>query len=141
MKNKHMNRVSLIMASSMLLSLAPNLQAKAAVAESNISYSNDFEKSVLPDDISGVLTSKDVSIASLGENNKALKFTSKFDGTDDWDNNKHEFAYDVKSDEVITKKAKLEYDVIIPTKNKGFDGLIKSAGGVNTYNSETDSQA
>ena len=138
MKNKHMNRVSLIMASSMLLSLASNLQAKAAVAGSNISYSNDFEKSVLPDDISGVLTSKDVSIDSLGENNKALKFTSKFDGTDDWDNNKHEFAFNYSSLKDLTKGAKIEYDIIIPTNNKEFSGIMKSAGGFTTHDTVED---
>ncbi|MBE6051471.1 MAG: mannanase [Clostridium sp.] len=138
MKNKHMNRISLIMASSMLLSLAPNLQIKAVAAENKISYSNDFEKSVLPDEISGVLTSKDVSIVSLGSNNKALRFKSKFDGTDDWDNNKHELEFNYPSLKDLSKGAKVEYDILIPTKNKNFSGLMKSAGGFTTHDTVED---
>lgn len=135
MKRKH---ISLLLACSMVFGFMPqaNLQVKAAT-DDNVIFSNDFESSKLPDEVGGIITSSDVSIASVGDDNKALKISSKFDGTDDWDNNKHSIAFNT-SNKDLAVGTKVEYDIIIPTANKSFTGLMTSAGGFTTHDTTTD---
>ena len=128
MKRKH---ISLLLACTLAFNFVPQVStiAKAATDEKVI-FSNDFESSNLPDEVGGILTSEDVSIASVG-GSKALKISSKFDGSDDWDNNKHEIAFNTSSED-LAEGTKIEYDIIIPTSNATFSGLMKSAGGFST---------
>lgn len=128
MKRKH---ISLLLACTLAFNFVPQVStiAKAATDEKVI-FSNDFESSNLPDEVGGILTSQDVSIASVG-GSKTLKISSKFDGSDDWDNNKHEIAFNTSSED-LAEGTKIEYDIIIPTSNATFSGLMKSAGGFST---------
>ncbi|MBE6047861.1 MAG: mannanase [Clostridium sp.] len=128
MKRKH---ISLILACSMALNFMPQVSTLAnATTDKTVVFSNDFESSNLPDEIGGILTSKDVSIEKAG-GSKALKISSKFDGTDDWDNNKHEIAFNTESTD-LPEGTKIEYDILIPSSNK-FTGIMKSAGGFSIY--------
>lgn len=128
MKRKH---ISLLLACTLAFNFVPQVSTIAnAATDDKVIFSNDFESSNLPDEVGGILTSKDVSIASVG-GSKALKISSKFDGSDDWDNNKHEIAFNTSSED-LAEGTKIEYDIIIPTSNAAFSGLMKSAGGFTT---------
>ena len=128
MKRKH---ISLLLACTLAFNFVPQVSTIAnAATDDKVIFSNDFESSSLPDEVGGILTSEDVSIASVG-GSKALKISSKFDGSDDWDNNKHEIAFNTSSED-LAEGTKIEYDIIIPTSNATFSGLMKSAGGFTT---------
>lgn len=133
MKRKH---IALLLACSMAFGFMPQagVMTKAATNE-NVIFLNDFESKKLPDEVGGILDSSDVSIELLEDNNKALKIESKFDGTDDWDNNKHEIAFATSNMDLV-KGTTVEYDLIIPTTNKKFSGIMKSAGGFTTYDGD-----
>ncbi|SFU45553.1 Carbohydrate binding module 27 [Clostridium sp. DSM 8431] len=107
-------------------------------SKDTIIFENDLETSKLPDEVSGVLKSTDVTAASLEEDNTALKIKSKFDGTDSWEDNIHQISYKTNYTKDLSKDAKIEYDIIIPTANKSFTGQMKGAGGVTTHDESTD---
>ena len=71
-----------------------------------------------------------VSIEELGDDEKALKINSSFDGTTDWDSNKHEFVFYTDSDEEIPSGSIIQFDVLIPQENAGYNGTIKYSGGI-----------
>ena len=128
MKRKH---ISLLLACALAFNFVPQVNTIAKAADNEeVIFSNDFESSNLPDEVLGILTSKDVSIAKVG-GSKALRISSKFDGSDDWDNNKHEIAFNTSSED-LKEGTKIEYDIIIPTSMADFSGLMKSAGGFST---------
>ena len=90
-------------------------------------YENDFEDGELPDEIGGQVTT--TSAVSIDENN-AMMFTSNFDGTDDWDANKHEFSFNADSSETIPKGSTIQFDLLIPNSQKEYAGIIKCTGAV-----------
>ncbi|WP_297419938.1 glycosyl hydrolase [Clostridium sp.] len=93
-------------------------------------YYNDFENGQTPDQVSGKITStSDVSIDTIGANH-AMKFSSQFDGTDNWDNNKYEFDFYTSSSDTIPAGSTIQYNLLIPTDKKDFLGTIKCTGAL-----------
>ncbi|MDB2153206.1 glycosyl hydrolase [Clostridium butyricum] len=99
---------------------------------SSVFYVNDFENGGLPDEVNikGVDSLKSVSIGKLGESENALKVESSFDGTTDWDSNKHEFTFYTHNDEEIPADSMIQFDVLIPKENEKYNGTIKYSGGI-----------
>lgn len=98
-----------------------------AAATNNAIYENNFEDGQLSDEIGGQVTT--TSAVSIDENN-TMMFTSHFDGTDNWDTNKHEFSFNADSSETITKGSTIQFDLLIPTTQKEYSGIIKCTGAV-----------
>lgn len=94
---------------------------------SDVIYENNFEDGQLPDEIGGNATTP--SAVSIGEN-KTMMFTSHFDGTSDWDTNKNEFSFNADSSEAIAKGSTIQFDLLIPTTQKEYSGIIKCTGAV-----------
>lgn len=90
----------------------------------NVIYSNDFENRVEPSE-----TTENTEIVNISEN-KAMKFTTHFDGTDNWDNNKHEFTFYTSSNQEISENSIIQFDVLIPTAQVSYNGIIKYSGGI-----------
>lgn len=57
--------------------------------------------------------------------NEMLKFKSQFDGTADWDSNKHELTFYTHKEDAMTKGATVKFDIIVPTDKVGFSGEMK----------------
>jgi Carbohydrate binding module 27. len=93
----------------------------------NSIYENDFENNQLPDEMNNVTTTSAVSIA---ENNSAMMFQSHFDGTGDWSNNMHGFSFNANYSESIPRGSTIKFDLLIPTANKQFSGIIKCTGAL-----------
>ncbi|EKQ56491.1 MULTISPECIES: glycosyl hydrolase [unclassified Clostridium] len=93
-------------------------------------YYNDFENGQTPDQVSGKITStNDVSIDTIGASH-VMKFSSQFDGTDNWDNNKYEFDFYTSSSDTIPAGSTIQYNLLIPTNQKNFLGTIKCTGAL-----------
>lgn len=92
-------------------------------------YSKDFEDGIVPDEVGGVITQDEVSIAEIGDG-KALKISSKFDGTEVWDDNKHELVFYTDSSDEIPSGSIIQFDVLIPKDKENYAGTIKYSGGV-----------
>lgn len=101
-----------------------NLSEKEA--DDNVIYSNDFEDGSLPDELGGVTTSASVKI----DENKVIEINSKFDGTDNWDSNKHELAFFTDSSDEIPSGSIIQFDVLIPENQANYEGIIKYSGGI-----------
>ena len=97
--------VSFMMACSML----PKPNITYAITNDTAIYTNDFESSLLPDEVGGVITKQNVSIKDL-DGNKFMSFNAKFDGTDNWDNNKHEFSFFTESNNHIEPHTKVKFN-------------------------------
>lgn len=103
----------------------------------NSIFSNDFQSGKLPDEVGGQITASDVSVDNLGSN-KLMKFNSKFDGSTDWEKNKHEFAFYTNSSSQLLTGSTIQMDIIIPTENKNYTGQIKYTGGLGTHDTVAD---
>ncbi|MDU4884161.1 CIA30 family protein [uncultured Clostridium sp.] len=88
-------------------------------------YFNDFSKGniQLPNEVDGVIKKEDVFIQD-----EMLAFKANFDGEDNWDNNKHDLNFYVDYGNKIKSGSKIIFDMLIPTKDSSFDGLIKFKG-------------
>ena len=107
-------------------------EEESTVKETTI-YNNEFNTDLdKPNEvkIKGEDGLDTVSIEELGDNEKALKIESSFDGTTDWDSNKHEFVFYADSDEEIPSDSIIQFDVLIPEENAGYNGIIKYSGGL-----------
>ncbi|MDS0524591.1 CIA30 family protein [Clostridium sp. SHJSY1] len=138
MNLKQKGKMSIFMACTMALSLVPNSIIASASTDENIIYENDFENGKVPDEVSGVITKDDVSVVSINNGNSALKFKSKFDGTDRWESNKHELAFYKDYKNKISKGATLQFDILIPTDKKEYNGQIKYIGGLGIHDTSSD---
>lgn len=98
----------------------------------NSIYENDFESGQLPNQTEKVTTTSAVSIAV---NNSAMMFQSHFNGTGDWSNNMHGFSFNANYNENIPSGSTIQFDLLIPTTNKEFLGIIKCTGALkdNSY--------
>ena len=105
-------------------------QKAAQATDAQTIFKNDFEKNKGVNEVSGAITKDDVSISSTDESNKALKISTKFDGTDNWNANKHELSFDVENDDEISEGASIKFDLLIPKEKAGFKGSIKYSGGI-----------
>ena len=94
----------------------------------SILYQNDFETNALPDEVNGKIGKDNVSIKDVAGNH-VLSFLSAFDGTDNWDSNKHEFAFYSQSVDTIKEGTKVTFQLYIETAKKEFDGVIKYGTG------------
>lgn len=121
--------LSFVMATSFI---PTNMIVHAATIETPI-YSNNFEDSILPDEVGGVIKKEEVSIKDL-DGNKYMMFNSKFDGSDNWDSNKHEFGFYTKSDKNIKADTKVKFTILIKTDKKNFNGSIKYGTGSSDSN-------
>ena len=130
--------VAVFMALAMGISFLPSGYLVNADTEEKIIYSNDFENEKLPDEVGGVITADDVSIDYIDKSNKMLKFTSKFDGGTDWDSNKHEFGFYVDYSEGVSANSQIQFDILIPTEDKDYSGVIKYSGGIGTHDIKSD---
>lgn len=133
MKSKQLTKlVAIAMAVAVTSSLIPTRMTLAA--DANVIYSNDFESNQVPDSEGGsALDTSTVSIVSIGDNNKALKFNAAFDGTgneDSWENNKHEFGFDAKYSGTIAEGSTLQFDVLIPKEKANFSGIMQYLGSL-----------
>lgn len=93
----------------------------------NAIYENDFESNQLADEIDKVTTTSAVSIS---DGNSAMMFESHFDGTGDWSNNMHGFSFNVDYNENLPSGSTIQFDLLIPTANKQFSGIIKCTGAL-----------
>ena len=91
-------------------------------------YYNDFESGKLPDQLGGVITKDDVSIAEI-DGNKVLKINSKFDCGTEW-NDKQELSFFTDSSNEIPSSSIIQFDVLIPKANACYEGIIKYSGGI-----------
>ena len=103
--------------------------ASAEKTNENVIYSNDFSDDAIPNEVHGVISQDDVSIEKIGED-KALKIKSKFDGTDNWDSNKHELIFYADSSDEIPSGSIIQFDVLIPEDKANYEGIIKYSGGI-----------
>lgn len=138
MKSKKLlNLVAIAMTVAVTSGIIPTHRV---LATNNTIYSNDFTSSKLPDAEDGnALDKTTVSIATIGDSNKALKFNAQFDGTgndDSWENNKHEFGFDAKYSGTIEKGSILQFDILIPKEKADYQGIIQYLGCLS--NSEWD---
>ncbi|WP_143315260.1 carbohydrate binding domain-containing protein [Clostridium sp. HBUAS56017] len=138
MSLKQKGKMSLFMACTMIVSLVPNSLSVSAATDDKLIYENNFEKGKGPDEVAGVITKEDVSVVSLVKGNNALKFKSKFDGSDNWETNKHELAFYKEYSKKISKDSTLQFDILVPTDEKVYDGQIKYIGGLGTHDKSTD---
>ena len=84
-------------------------------------YLNQFDSDdSMPKEVNGAISLDDVSIE-----NEMLSIESKFDGSDDWDKNKHELNFYYDYSEKIGAGSKVYVDLLIPTSEKDFGGEIK----------------
>lgn len=102
-------------------------------ADENVIYSNDFEDGSLPDELGGVLKNAKAESVEIAES-KAIKINSKFDGTDNWDTNKHELAFYADSSDEIPTGSIIQFDVLIPEDKANYEGIIKYSGGIGDKN-------
>lgn len=128
MLRRKLKNLSFLVSFMMACTMLPKPNITYAITNENAIYSNDFEKSILPDEVSGVIGKTDVSIKEVS-GNKFMSFNSKFDGTDNWDNNKHEFAFYTESDKAVSADTKVKFNLLIPTEKKNFNGIIKYGTG------------
>lgn len=132
LKRKFKN-LSFLVSFMMACTMMPKANIVSALTNDNTIYTNDFESSLLPDEVSGVITKQDVSIKDI-DGNKFMLFRAKFDGTENWDNNKYEFAFYTESDNQIEADTKIKFNLLIQTEKKNFNGIIKYGTGSSDYN-------
>ncbi len=128
MLRRKFKNLSFLVAFMIACTMAPKPNITYAITNDNAIYINDFESSLLPDEVDGVITKDNVSIRDLN-GNKFMSFNVKFDGTDNWDNNKHEFSFFTESNNHIEADTKVKFNLLIPTENKNFNGIIKYGTG------------
>ena len=88
-------------------------------------YTNDFSNDRTPNEVGGVIINENVSIED-----EMMKFETKFDGTWEWDSNKHEFNFFTDLEESIPAGSSIEFDIVIPTEKVDFEGEIKFKGAL-----------
>ncbi|MGN0145414.1 MAG: glycosyl hydrolase [Clostridium sp.] len=109
-------------------------EQKEEATDVQVLFKNDFEKNKEANEVSGAITKDDVSIADIDESNKALKISTKFDGTDNWNANKHELSFYVENNDEILEGSSIKFDLLIPKEQAGFKGTIKYSGGISDNN-------
>ena len=128
MLRRKFKNLSFLVSFMMACTMVPKPNITYAITNDKAIYTNNFEGSVLPNEVGGVITKDKVNIKDV-DGNKFMSFNVKFDGTDNWDNNKHEFAFFIESNNRIEADTKVKFNLLIPTEKKDFNGIIKHGTG------------
>ena len=123
--------VALVMTCTVIFSQLPTTVFATSVVANTV-YSNDFgEETKLPDEFGGALLADDISLED-----EMLKFQTHFDGSWDWDKNKHELNFFTNYEDNLNSGAVVKFDIIIPTEKVNFQGEIQFKGAIKDSNWE-----
>lgn len=105
-----------------------NVEIKETIIYEN-KFNNDTDA---PNELKIKNTDKKESaaISEITTGEKALKIASEFDGTDNWDSNKHELVFYVDSSDNIPSDSIIQFDILIPKDKANYEGTIKYSGGI-----------
>ena len=123
--------VALVMTCTVMFSQLPTTVFATSIVENTV-YSNDFgEGGKLPDEFGEALLGDDISLE-----NEMLKIETNFDGSWDWDKNKHELNFFTNYEDNLSSGAVVKFDIIIPTEKANFQGEIQFKGAIKDSNWE-----